>query len=321
MIRFAARDVAAIGEAMVEIAPVEGGLCKRGFAGDTYNTLWHMAQLMPDGTRLRLVTRIGQDALSTAFADMAAADGIDTSAMRRDPARGMGLYLVALDGVERSFHYWRGESAARRLADDPADLADGLRGAGLIHLSGITLAILAPPAREALFAAIATARAAGAVVSFDPNLRLGLWPSPEEARKVMLHMLGLTDIALPGFEDEATLWNDTNPAATLDRLRQAGVVEVVLTQGNGAVWLADDNGTLTIPTPPVANVRDTTGAGDGFNAGYLAARLMGRTPIEAVAAGQCLAAEVICHFGAHVPRAVARGIGFRAGGSMRGSTG
>ncbi len=315
MIRFPAAseaaNVAAVGEAMVEMAPVEGGLYTRGFAGDTFNTLWHMAQVLPAGHGARFVTRVGRDALSDAFVAGAAADGLDTAAIGRDPVRSMGLYLIALDGVERSFHYWRGEAAARGLADDPEALAAGFAGAGLIHLSGITLAILPPVARAALMEALAVARGAGAVVSFDPNIRPRLWPSPDAARTAVAQMLALTDIALPSFDDEAALWGDATPAVTRARHCAAGVTEVVVKDGASAVWLAaEDEDEVCIPTPPVTGIRDTTGAGDGFNAGYLAARIMGRTPVQAVAAAQRLAAEVIRHPGARLPRAIARSGGF-----------
>ncbi len=64
----------------------------------------------------------------------------------------MGLYLIELDGVERSFSYWRKDSAARRLADDTSWLANAIADANLIHLSGITVAILETTARHRLIA-------------------------------------------------------------------------------------------------------------------------------------------------------------------------
>jgi hypothetical protein len=133
------------------------------------------------------------------------ADGLDVAGVARDRERSMGLYLIELDGVERSFHYWRESSAARRLADDPAALAEALRGAGLIHLSGISLAILPAGARETLFRALAEARSSGAVVSFDPNVRARLWSSEAEIRETIGRMLALADVALPSFDDEAAV--------------------------------------------------------------------------------------------------------------------
>lgn len=302
MLTFRFPHVVAIGEAMVELAPLGGDLYRRGIAGDTFNTAWHMARLLGDAARVGFLTRVGRDRLSDAFVAELAGDGLDASGITRDPERSMGLYMIELDGVERSFHYWRQTSAARRLADDPVHLAASLREAGLIHLSGITLAILAPEARETLLGVLAAVRTEGAIVSFDPNIRPSLWASETEIRETVARMLAMTDIALPSFDDEAAHWSDTTPAATVDRLRAAGVREIVVKNGAGNVCGAAEGVLFAVPTPPVEAIRDTTGAGDAFNAGYLAARLAGHTPAQAVTAGQRLSAEVIRTVGARAAR-------------------
>jgi 2-dehydro-3-deoxygluconokinase len=292
-----------IGEAMVEMAPVGEGLYRRAFAGDTFNTAWHLAQRLGAHATVGFVTRIGLDQLSNVFATELAADGLDIGGISRDPHRKMGLYLIELDGVERSFHYWRDSSAARLLADDPNELIRALQGAGLIHLSGITLAILSPVARQTLFAVLAEVRQGGAVVSFDPNIRPRLWASAEEIRTTVAAMLQITDIALPSFDDEAAHFQDGTPDDTIRRMLDAGVREVVVKDGAGAVQFHFDGQTGAVPTPPVTAIRDTTGAGDAFNAGYLAARLIGQDPQRAIASGQRLAGEVLKHPGARAPKA------------------
>ncbi len=303
MLNFKSLNTVAVGEAMVELAPVGGGHYQRGFAGDTFNTAWHMAQILGPRAKVGFVTRVGTDRISDGFVAELAADGLDTSVISRDPLRTMGLYLIELDGVERSFHYWRSASAARGLAADPALLVRAFAGAGLIHLSGITLAILPAADRDSLFAALARARENGARVSFDPNIRPRLWASMDEVRQVIPRALALTDIALPSFDDEASVWGDADPAATIARFSAAGVAEVVIKDGAGKVLFCA-NGTLgAVPTPQVQGIRDTTGAGDGFNAGYLAARLLGQGPAQAVTAGQRFSAAVIQHPGARLPKA------------------
>lgn len=302
MLTIPSQKMVSIGEAMVEMAPVGDGLYRRAFAGDTFNTAWHLAQRLGPQATVGFVTRIGQDQLSNAFAAELAADGIDTMGITRDPQRKMGLYVIELNGVERSFHYWRDSSAARLLADDPGELAKALQGAGLIHLSGITLAILSPSARLILFAVLAQARQAGAVVSFDPNIRPRLWSSPQEIRTTVTAMLQITDIALPSFDDEQAHFQDASPTDTIRRMTAAGVREVVVKDGPGAVHYHFDGQTAQLATPPVTDIRDTTGAGDAFNAGYLAARLIGLAPGLAIATGQTLAAEVLKHPGARAPK-------------------
>ncbi len=293
----------AIGEAMVELAPVQGGLYARAFAGDVFNTAWHMARWLGGAAEVGMITRLGQDSISDAFAREMEEDGLTLAGVARDPLRRMGLYMIELDGVERSFHYWRETSAARHLADDGDALMAALEGVGLVHLSGITLAILAPAARGNLFTALGAFRARGGVVSFDPNIRPRLWASPEELRTTITRMLSFTDIALPSLDDEAAHFADRGPADTIARMAAQGVAEVVVKDGAGPVHVAAAGQRHEIATPPAAFIRDTTGAGDSFNAGYLAARIAGHAAPAAVRAGQTLAAVVLGHAGARAPRA------------------
>ena len=300
--------VVAIGEVMLEMAPVGNKLFRCGFAGDTFNTVWHMAQLLGHEATVGYVSRVGTDSLSDGFVQNLATDGLDTTGISRDPARTMGLYLIELDGVERRFHYWRENSAARRLADDPDMLSQAVQGAGLIHLSGITLAILAPTARSTLFEVLTKARAAGAIICFDPNIRPRLWASPTEIRDTIAQMLTLTDIALPSFDDESTHFGDQTPADTIQRIRAAGVAEVVVKDGAGPVWFHGPGQARSVPTTPVDGIRDTTGAGDAFNSGYLAARLSGQSPTLAISVGQKISAQVLRTYGARAEKDAVQGL-------------
>jgi 2-dehydro-3-deoxygluconokinase len=302
MLDFKSLNTVAVGEAMVELAALGEGQYRRGFAGDTFNTAWHMAQTLQGRASVGFATKVGQDRISDAFVAELSADGLDISVILRDPVRGMGLYMIQLDGVERSFHYWRDTSAARGLAADAETLARAFAEAGLIHLSGITLAILPAADRQTLFAALAKARASGARVSFDPNIRPRLWASLEEVRQVIPQALALTDIALPSFDDEVAVWGDPDPRATIARIAAAGVMEVAVKDGAKPVLVHSDGITKSLATPPVQGIVDTSGAGDAFNAGYLSARLLGHIPEAAVATGQSFSGQVIQHFGARLPK-------------------
>ncbi|MEX8519667.1 MAG: sugar kinase [Leptothrix sp. (in: b-proteobacteria)] len=295
------RYVLGIGEAMVEFASTGGDSYRRGFAGDTLNTCWHMAQLLDPQVQVGYYTQVGQDVFSDQLRTFIDASHLDASRIVKAADRSLGLYVINLTGAERHFSYWRDTSAARRLADDFDVLLEATRDCGLIHISGITLAVIGATGRRHLLAALRQARAAGTVVSFDPNVRPRLWLDPAELRQAMQEILQVVDIALPSFDDEAALWGDADPQATLTRLEQAGVPEIVLKDGAREVAYSVAGQRGVTPTPAIARVIDTTGAGDAFNAGYLAARRVGMDAPAACGLGQQVAGVVIGHYGALAP--------------------
>ena len=302
MLSFKSGEIVAVGEAMIEMAVTHEGLYRRGFAGDTFNTIWHMAQVLGSQFELGFVTKVGVDSLSDAFIEEVGKDGLTTKGVCQVSERTMGLYMIELDDAERHFHYWRNQSAARLLADDETWLTKAFEEASLIHLSGITLAILSEEARQRLLNSLKLARANGARVSFDPNSRPHLWASSDELCSTLQRFLSETDIALPSFEDETAHWGDTSPEDTLNRFALEGVDEIVVKNGPKAILAMADGEMIVKTTPTVSGVRDTSGAGDAFNAGYLASRLMGHNREKSVVSGQKLAAEVIRHFGARLPK-------------------
>lgn len=291
--------IVAIGEAMVELAPAGPGLFRQGFAGDTLNTAWYLAALT--GQKVRYLSAVGDDPLSGELLEFMARGGIDTAHVARLPGATLGLYLITLTGAERSFTYWRGQSAARRLAEDWDRLGAALSMARLAYLSGITLAILPPPDRDRLFDGLTRFRDTGGLVAFDPNIRLRLWPDRAEMVAALNRAQALADVSLPSFEDEAAVFADASPLATAQRIAALGAGEVVVKNGPAPALVWQDGTATEVAAPPVSDARDTTGAGDSFNAGYLAARLAGVDPLRAAAAGHVLAAEVIRHPGALLP--------------------
>jgi 2-dehydro-3-deoxygluconokinase len=287
-----------IGECMVEMAPTAVGDYSLGFAGDTLNTAWYARQLLAQEWNVSYLTAVGEDAISNRMVEFIAGAGIRTDLVQKRPDCTVGLYLIQLDNGERSFAYWRSDSAARRLADDPARLDAAFAAANVIYLSGITLAILSLQHRLTLFDALASARQRGATVVFDTNLRPRLWDSHETMRQTIMTAAGVSDILLPSFDDEATFFGDATPDDTARRYADAGAPLVVVKNGgNEATCLR--NAHLSHFTPPqVANIVDTTAAGDSFNAGFLATYLDTGNLDDSMAAGAALAARVIGERGA-----------------------
>jgi 2-dehydro-3-deoxygluconokinase len=296
-----------VGECMLELSGADGpDLWRMGIAGDTLNTAWYArARLGPDW-QVDYLTRLGCDRFSDRILRFLQAGGIGTALITRDTDRMPGLYAIDLQDGERSFTYWRGQSAARRLADDEAHLSHAFDGAAAIYLSGITLAILAPDRRRVVIDALAAARARGVLTAFDPNLRPRLWEDAAAMCACVTQAAGAAALCLPSLDDEVAAFGDTGPAETAARYLRAGAGSVVVKTGGGPVVLADAFGSQVIDGLPRVTPVDTTGAGDSFNGGYLAARLSGLGEIEAIRSAHALAARVVLHPGALIPMAMAR---------------
>ncbi|WP_240309359.1 MULTISPECIES: sugar kinase [Sphingomonas] len=288
-----------VGEGMLELARApSGGGWQLGHGGDTLNTAIHLARL---GRPVAFMTALGKDRFSDELRAAWQAEGVDTALIATDPARAPGLYAIANDpDGERHFTYWRGDSAARHLFALPHTdaLVAQAAQADLLLFSMISLAILPEVGRHRLFALAQQVRERGGRVAFDTNYRPRLWPDLATAQGARRLGMAVADIGLPTREDEAALAGTADLAAIAAEWREAGVAEVVIKCG-GEGCLIDGN---LVPPPALLQPRDTSGAGDAFNAGYLHARLAGQAPRDGAAAGHRLAGWVVMHQGAVPPR-------------------
>ncbi|MEG3092616.1 sugar kinase [Sphingomonas sp. PB1R3] len=288
-------QIVVVGEGMIELTQADGGLWRLGHGGDTLNTAIHLARM---GRDVRYVTALGDDPFSdTLLADWSA-EGVATDLILRDPTRMPGLYAITTDATgERSFAYWRGESAARRTLSLPG--ADRVMAqaeqADLLLFSLITLAILDAEGREHLFALAGRVRARGGRVAFDGNYRPRLFADQQVARDLCARAIAVCDIGLPTLEDETMLTGATSAEQVQARWQDGGAGEVVVKLGADGCLLS---GIGMVPPPERLKPRDTSGAGDAFNAGYLGARLDGASPSEAALAGHRLAAWTVMRAGA-----------------------
>jgi 2-dehydro-3-deoxygluconokinase len=142
-------------------------------------------------------------------------------------------------------------------------------------------------------------------VAFDPNIRPALWPDLATMRQSITDMAAIADIVLPSYDDEAGQFGDPDPFATAQRYAGSGESLVVVKDGPRPIvtWQAGRSDRHPVPVPP-ASVRDTTAAGDSFNAGFLCSYLAEADLAKAVAAGMSLSGRVISEPGAIVRSAV-----------------
>lgn len=304
------RPVVVVGECMLELSrgPRADGAERLGegwrlsVAGDTYNTAVYFRRL---GLPVSYLTALGIDPFSEEMLGAWRQEGLDVSLTLRDAQRLPGLYAIHTDGSgERSFSYWRSHSAVRvlfRLPGVDAALAVASQ-AGLLYLSGITLSLFGAGDRRKLFRLARQVRANGGCVAFDSNYRPAGWPRPEAARMAIATIAPMVSVVLPSLDDELRLFGERDADAVLARWQSWGVQEVVLKQGGEGCLIAAGGDRVRVSAVPVASVVDTTGAGDAFNAAYLAARAQGEAPASAASQGARLAAQVIQHQGAVLPR-------------------
>jgi 2-dehydro-3-deoxygluconokinase len=299
--------VASIGECMIELRHRSATVLHLAYGGDTLNTAVYLARLAGErNVRVDYVTALGDDAYSDGILAMWRTERIGIDLVARLPGRLPGLHTIRTDARgERSFTYWRSASAARDMlrGSRAEQVAAALAGYDLLYLSGITLSILDAPQRAALVAIADLVRAHGGRVAFDGNYRPVGWPDPDAARAGFDQMLERVDVALPTLDDEQALFGVKNAAKSAERLHQLGVAEVAVKLGQAGCFLSSAQFTGEIPAEPVDAVVDSTAAGDSFNAGYLAARLLGADPPRAARIGNRLAARVIAHPGAIIPAA------------------
>jgi 2-dehydro-3-deoxygluconokinase len=298
--------VVCVGEVTIEFVRGGDGRFALTSAGDTFNVAVYLARA---GAEAALATALGDDPYSDAIVSLATAEGVATDLVLRQRGRLPALAVADTDaaGRRRTFS-WHEAAPARDLFELPdwGRVADGLIHAKLIYFSGITLSLYSNNGIGRFLAVLEMARQQGVKVVFDGNFRPRGWGGDlTRTRKVFVETLKRTDIALPTYDDEAVLWGDPSPEATVERLQAFGIGEIVVKNGPNSALVAVAGKSEFVPVPEVVVPVDATAAGDSFNAAYLAARAQDAAPAEAAAAAHKLAAQVIRHPGALMPRASA----------------
>jgi 2-dehydro-3-deoxygluconokinase len=272
-----APDVIALGETMLSFVARDGTIetasefCATHGGAET-NAL---VGLTRRGLRTAWVSRLGADPAGQRIRAALTDEGVDLGWVRTDDERPTGLMVRDTVGNVR---YWRAGSAASALR--PSDL-DGVpvSDARGVLVTGIT-AMLGPGPQAAAVAFLERARGLRAV---DPNLRAGLWGS-DRPRDLIAPLLARCDVLLGGEGELSTLVGGDGET-TARRAGAFGPSEVVVKRGGMGAAVLDPDGVWHEMPAPARTEIDPVGAGDAFNAGYLAARLAGASCLEALRAG------------------------------------
>ena len=238
------------------------------------------------------VSLLGEGEPGRLVLDRIRAEGVDVSRVRRLQGRSTGLYLREKVGAEVRVYYYRLGSAASAMAPGAFD-PEYVEGAKFLHLTGITPA-LSEECRAFTLWAAREARVLGTRVSFDVNYRSKLW-SPEGAKAFAEEMMPHVDVLFVGDEEALALW-DRDDEEFVRELAGMGPQEVVFKKGKeGSVLLLEGE----ISQQPAFRVEevDPIGAGDAFDAGYLAGHLWGLNPEERLRAANAMGALSVATLG------------------------
>jgi len=306
------KNIYVLGECMIELmtlaqeAPssVGSSTMKQSFAGDVFNTAVYLKRLFSD-IKVNMVTAVGQDHFSDDMVECFKGENLTTDYVFRAEKKIPGLYAIHLDEHgERSFSYWRNNSAARNVMSfiDQNVLAEVSQG-DMFFFSGISLGVITPNDRDKFWLFIKSLKASGVKIAFDLNYRHQLWPDKEQARQQFIQAFELADILLPGVDDFAAIFELNAVEPIIEFFSQYDYQELVIKNGEKNVYCLSSNEQNIVDVTPVANVVDTTSAGDSFNGGYLGARMAGQSLSQSVELAIQIAGFVIQHKGAIVDKA------------------
>ncbi|MBI6529248.1 sugar kinase [Proteus vulgaris] len=304
------KRIAFIGECMIELNGSPFGEMIQTFGGDVLNSALYLSRALSHKQDNQLevffISAMGHDLLSKEMRYRWQKENINCQWVLEDKKHHAGIYLIQTDANgERTFLYWRNNSAACHLFQHPdyPRLEKALDEFDVIYLSGITLAIFNHEDKTKLLHLIAHLSKLGKEIIFDSNYRSHLWDNSLTAKYWYHQLLPFVTLALVTDDDEKKLWNDITINNTFQRLHHAGVKKVVIKSGKEGCYCSGfQPDILKIPATNVEHIVDTTSAGDAFNAGFLAGYLNHLTILQSAEMGHLLAGRVIQHKGAIIPQ-------------------
>ena len=290
------------GECLIELKTLKPNLFEQSYAGDIYNSAVYMKRAFP-ALSVNVITTVGTDAFSNEMVERFSHEHLSTEWVFRSKQKIPGLYHIQTDASgERTFNYWRNDSAAKQTMDFFKDEhLQQFTKQDMFFFSGISLAILPEEKREAFWSRLKKLSDSGVTIVFDPNYRANLWSSTEDASTQIKKAFAHACIALPGVDDLATLLDLHTGAQVAEFCQCYELQELVIKNGPESVVTVAQGNTTEHHITPVVKVVDTTSAGDAFNGVYLGARLSKQSINKAVQLAATAAATVIQHPGAIIP--------------------
>ena len=260
-------DVVALGELLIDFT--ENGTSAQGNpvfeanpGGAPCNVLSMLARL---GHRVSFIGKVGKDMFGKQLEDAIAEVGIDTSGLLKDDQVLTTLAFVhTLEGGDRDFSFYRKPGADMMLSVE--DLKEEMiKDCRIFHFG--TLSMTAEGCREATKKAIEIAREAGAIISFDPNLREPLWDCLENAKEQAAYGISKCDVLKISDNEIQWFTGEEDYEAGVRFLQERYDVKLILVSlGREGSMAYSGNNKAVVPAVLREDTIETTGAGDCFGA-------------------------------------------------------
>lgn len=290
-------DILSAGELLIDMITAEfvqsldeANLFKRVPGGSPANLCSNMARL---GNKTMLIASVGNDDMGRILKNYVAGLGVDTTGISMLEDYATTLILVTRSAATSDFVPYRSADSVLSIRQFPFNQFDQI---SIFHTT--CFALSKAPAQSVLLDAVEKARRAGCKISIDVNYASKIWPDRNDAQKKIREyvrqgaMIKISDVDWERLFDEPA----ASPDAVIDYFLKNNASEVCFTLGAKGCWVANDKERHFVPGRSV-EVKDTTGAGDAFWAGYLTAMLDDKSLIERALAGRRLAEMKIGQFG------------------------
>jgi len=268
-------DVLSLGEALIDFISLKPGVSLEEAPGFEKCPGGAPANFAVACSKLRIPTgfigKVGDDAFGRFLVRTLRENGVDTSHVKYSEYRTALAFVSIAEKGERDFMFYRRPCADEMLEEREID-RDYISKARILHFGTVSLA--ESPSREATLRAVEYAREEGVQVSFDPNIRFHLWrKSREEIREEVIDVARSCDILLPS-EEEAEFLTGKKAEDAAEEFLSWGPSTVAVKLGDRGCIVADREQVLSVPGIKTVAI-DTTGAGDGFDAGFIFGLLKG----------------------------------------------
>jgi fructokinase len=270
------KKVFCIGETLIDFIPVQKNKSLKevtGFervaGGAPMNVAIAVAKY---GGHSVMLTKMANDHFGDFLLDVIKENGVDSSYIIRSDEGETGLAFVSVDeSGERSFNFYRKNAADLMLT--PQEVKSEWFTAGdFLHFCSVDL--IESPMKQTHKKVIDDFRQIGGIISFDPNVRLPLWPDPESCRATILQFLPLADLVKVSDEELTFITGIEEEKAAISSLFVGDVKAVVYTKGSEGASIFLKNGEEYEGKGFKVTVADTTGAGDAFIGGFLSELLL-----------------------------------------------